>query len=92
VYSVALSLIVNGALKECSIVTLPIILSRERPVAISVFSEIFVPKEGRITFFFPNRLSWCSVFLDKKIFMLFWDFELMSIHNVWKSMTQTIQS
>jgi hypothetical protein len=50
-YSVALYLIVNGALRECSVVTLPIILSRKRSVAISVFSESFVPKEGRITIF-----------------------------------------
>jgi hypothetical protein len=52
VYSAALCLIVNGTLRKCSIVTLPILLPREKPVAISVFSEFFVPKEGRITIFF----------------------------------------
>jgi hypothetical protein len=36
---------VNGALWQCNIVTLPIFLSRERPVAISVFIEIFA--QGR---------------------------------------------
>jgi hypothetical protein len=85
VYSVALCVMVNGALWECNIVALPILLSRERPVAISVYSEIFA-LEGRIIIFY-NRLLWCSTYLFIKIYMLLWNFELGSIQNVWTTMS-----
>jgi hypothetical protein len=48
VYSVALCLTANGVLWKRNIVTLPILLPTQKPVAISSFSDIFDPKEGRI--------------------------------------------
>jgi hypothetical protein len=39
---------VKAALWKCNIVTLLTLLPGVRPVAISAFSEIFDPKEGRI--------------------------------------------
>lgn len=43
--------------------------------------QIFVSKKIKITYF-PNRLSWCSVFLVIKILMQLWGFELVNIPNV----------
>lgn len=79
------------AVRECRIliVTPPKLVFRGLLLFLSCTKFLFPRKS--ITFF-PNRLSWCSIFLVIKILIQLWDLELVNIHEVWKSMIHTFPS